>query len=688
MQIAAHSKWGIGLSALALLAGAAALLLALGPGPQAAKASSHREAPLIGNDPTGDNTDLYAFVSPDRPNTVTMVADYIPFEGPAGGPNFYNFDQNALYELHVDSNGDGQATTSTYQFRFKTETRDTNTFGLRSYRRSRRSHARRPAPRTGTSARPTRSRWSTNGKRTVLANGTFAVPSNVGPRSMPNYAASRRGHVHARGGIKVFAGQRDDPFFVDLGAVFDTLDLRRSARTCSPGCGVDGMAAPTSRPRVQVDLGDTGTTTIGAMRARAGRRSASQANGDDNGRSGCRSQRLANPLVNEVIIAAAGQGPLERDRARGRVQQFLHYYLKPRLALALQLVFAAHTGCTPFGDASCVADSPAARIRASATSTAPTLVNVLLKYQPGGPTALRTPAAEPERPAHAARVPERLTVLAATTRAGRTAAARTTTSPTWRCRSSAACSSSPRLRATASMRTTRRCRTSFPFDRLPVGRPQPLPRRIREREGDSPMHWGGGGPRRRRPPARRAFPRVVVGRAGGARGGRSRPRASAGLSARLEHRLPRRPMRRSRELQANPRDEHSYALLGLAYQQRARETGDPTYYTKSGERAATARCALAPNDLLATSGLGSLALSRHRFREALALGRRRTRALADDGAQLRRDRRRARRARPLPRRRSTPSTRWPRCGPSLSSYARVSHARELLGDVPPARSAR
>ena len=127
MQIAAHSKWGIGLSALALLAGAAALLLVLGPGPQAAKASSHREAPLIGNDPTVDNTDLYAFVSPDRPNTVTMVADYIPFEGPAGGPNFYNFDQNALYELHVDNNGDGRDDT-TYQFRFTTETRNKNTF--------------------------------------------------------------------------------------------------------------------------------------------------------------------------------------------------------------------------------------------------------------------------------------------------------------------------------------------------------------------------------------------------------------------------------------------------------------------------------------------------------------------------------------------------------------------------------
>ena len=75
MQIAAHSKWGIGLSALALLAGAAALLLALGPGPQAAKASSHREAPLIAETRRADNTDLYAFVSPDGPDTVTLIAN-------------------------------------------------------------------------------------------------------------------------------------------------------------------------------------------------------------------------------------------------------------------------------------------------------------------------------------------------------------------------------------------------------------------------------------------------------------------------------------------------------------------------------------------------------------------------------------------------------------------------------------
>src|SRR5438477_4312215 len=86
-------------------------------------ASSHREAPLISLDPAADNTDLYAFVSPDRPDTVTIIANYIPLEEPAGGPNFYNFDDNVLYEVKVDNNGDGHEDLS-YQFRFETRIRN------------------------------------------------------------------------------------------------------------------------------------------------------------------------------------------------------------------------------------------------------------------------------------------------------------------------------------------------------------------------------------------------------------------------------------------------------------------------------------------------------------------------------------------------------------------------------------
>src|SRR5206468_11989652 len=108
-----------------VIAVAAALIvgLAMLPG----KASSHREAPLISQDPMADNTDLYAFRSPDAPDTVTMIANYIPLESPAGGPNFPAFDDTVLYEIHVDNDGDAKEDL-TYQFRFQTETRNPDTF--------------------------------------------------------------------------------------------------------------------------------------------------------------------------------------------------------------------------------------------------------------------------------------------------------------------------------------------------------------------------------------------------------------------------------------------------------------------------------------------------------------------------------------------------------------------------------
>src|SRR5438067_2738981 len=115
--------------AAVLAFGALALMVILtrAPGPGAAKASSHSEAPLISQDPRADNTDLYAFVSPDDTSKVTLIANYIPLEAPASGPNFYSFDDNVLYEIKIDNNGDGSDDIA-YQFRFHTATRNPNTF--------------------------------------------------------------------------------------------------------------------------------------------------------------------------------------------------------------------------------------------------------------------------------------------------------------------------------------------------------------------------------------------------------------------------------------------------------------------------------------------------------------------------------------------------------------------------------
>src|SRR6266700_8386040 len=112
----------LGLITLALL-----LILMRLHGPSNAFASSHAKAPLISQDSRADNTDLYAFVSPDNTNTVTMIANYIPLEAPASGPNFYSFDDTVLYEIKIDDNGDGRPDLG-YQFRFNTTTRNPNTF--------------------------------------------------------------------------------------------------------------------------------------------------------------------------------------------------------------------------------------------------------------------------------------------------------------------------------------------------------------------------------------------------------------------------------------------------------------------------------------------------------------------------------------------------------------------------------
>src|SRR5213593_2969947 len=212
--------------------------LLLSPAVTTARASSHREAPLISQDPEADNTDTYAFVSPDRPDTVTIVANYIPLEEPAGGPNFAAFGDDVLYAINIDNDGDGEEDIQ-YQFRFKTTIRNRESF---LYNTGPIGSLDDPAwnmPQTYTVTRVER------GVSTVLGTGLRTPPVNVGPRSTPSYEALAAAAVQEVGGIKVFAGQRDDPFFVDLGAIFDLGGLRpfngAHLLPLAPGPGVDGV---------------------------------------------------------------------------------------------------------------------------------------------------------------------------------------------------------------------------------------------------------------------------------------------------------------------------------------------------------------------------------------------------------------------------------------------------------------
>src|SRR5262245_31713147 len=182
------------------------------------RASSHREAPLISSDPQADTTDVFAFVSPDDPNTVTLISSWIPFEDPQGGPNFYRFGDNVLYEFKIDNNGDG-VEDITYQFRFTTQLRNPNTFLYNTGPVKALDDPNRNMFQTYTVTK------IEGGRTTLTAGPMLTMYDNVGPASAPNYGGNGSG-IYAfndtGGTAAVFAGQTDDPFFLDL-RVFDLL---------------------------------------------------------------------------------------------------------------------------------------------------------------------------------------------------------------------------------------------------------------------------------------------------------------------------------------------------------------------------------------------------------------------------------------------------------------------------------
>src|SRR5580700_8416057 len=202
--------------------------------------SSHREAPEISKDPVADNTDVYAFVSPDDPSTVTLIANFIPLEGPAGVPNFYEFGYDVLYEIHIDNDGDANDDI-TYQFRFQTNLRNPNTF---LYNTGQIGSLDDPNWNKRQFYSVTRVK---RGKATVVAEALSCPPCNIGPLSTPNYDALAQAAVHSLpSGETVFAGQRAEGFYVDLGSVFDLLDIRPlqnlhlNPLSTTPGPGVNG----------------------------------------------------------------------------------------------------------------------------------------------------------------------------------------------------------------------------------------------------------------------------------------------------------------------------------------------------------------------------------------------------------------------------------------------------------------
>src|ERR1044072_2179354 len=203
-----------------------------------AQASSHREAPLIVGDPLIDNTDTYAFRSYEhgREGFVTIIANYIPFEVPSGGPHYFKFDDTALYEIKIDNTADG-VEDITYQFRFTNNVVNPDIVLGAASPNEALSGKGGVDPLITSSIDPdynetqmyslTRVDAHTGPHGKVLASTLLSPPNNVGVRSTPNYELlARQGVHHLPGGGRVFAGQRDEGFYIDVGSIFDTLNLR------------------------------------------------------------------------------------------------------------------------------------------------------------------------------------------------------------------------------------------------------------------------------------------------------------------------------------------------------------------------------------------------------------------------------------------------------------------------------
>ncbi|HXV33961.1 MAG TPA: DUF4331 domain-containing protein [Gaiellaceae bacterium] len=331
-----------------LVIAALAAVLVRGSGPDDGTASSHREAPEISRDPTADNTDTYAFVSPDRPDTVTLIANYIPLEEPAGGPNFHEFGEDVLYQLRVDNNGDGRPDVS-YRFRFRTQTRNPSTFLYNTGPIDSLSDTdwNRPQLYSVTRVR--------GGRTTVLGTGLSTAPVNIGPRSTPSYGSLMQAAVQSLpGGVKTYAGPGDDPFFVDLGSVFDLAGLRpfnpahvipRNTET-----GVDGVGgynvhtialqvpiAQLTRDGKVHEAGDP-KAVIGVYATASRRRVQIERTGADGDRGPwVQTSRLAIPLVNEVVIPLGRKNQWNGSAPSGD-SSFARFYLSPEVTgLANQL---------------------------------------------------------------------------------------------------------------------------------------------------------------------------------------------------------------------------------------------------------------------------------------------------------------------------------------------------------------
>jgi len=325
--------------------------------PAPARASSHSEAPGTTKDRLADDTDLYAWVASDAPQAVTFVGNWVPLIEPNSGPNFASFDDNASYYINVDNVGDSHKHIR-FEFTFHTTWLNENTF---LYNTGQVTSLDDPDLNVRQSWTLTRVDVDTN-QETVLGTGRVA-PYFVGPTSMPDYATLAQSAIQTLpGGYKVFVGPRDDPFFVDLAAVFDLLSIRRPPG--DRGKGVDGvggfnvMSVVVQVPKEKLTKDGTApdpsrTNNIIGIWDTAERQQTRTINGDGTiGFSGPEVQvsRLGMPLVNEIVIPVGKKDLFNATEPSTDVANFGAYVVDPEPARLLHGIFGINVPPTPRKD--------------------------------------------------------------------------------------------------------------------------------------------------------------------------------------------------------------------------------------------------------------------------------------------------------------------------------------------------
>ncbi len=317
--------------------------------------SSHREAPEIAKDPAADSTDTYAFVSPDRPGTVTLIANFIPLQKPDGGPNFYEFAPDVVYDIRICNTGSGFADI-VYTFNFDTVVRNPESFLYNTGQIKEIDGPEWNRPQYYTLTR------TENGTTKTLGTNLKVPPVNVGKRSTPNYAHLADQAVHTLGSRKVFAGQRADAFHVDLGSIFDLGGLRPFNQAHAfPLATMDGINSVQSfnvhTLALQVPISDltrngdkpTDVMSPGSVigvwstARRRTSRILDMSRGRYVGHGDLRQvSRLANPLFNEVIVPM-GKKDVWNVTNPAYDSKFAKYVLQPELAKLLPVLYPGDT---------------------------------------------------------------------------------------------------------------------------------------------------------------------------------------------------------------------------------------------------------------------------------------------------------------------------------------------------------